>query len=74
MKTEYEIPKDATHYFLWCGEIYIYKKDKNAWFELVSGEWCAAFTAPYHKIIWRFGWRQVSGSYAHKLHKITYTY
>ena len=72
MKTEYEIPKDSTHYFLWWDGVHVYKRENGKWYDLINGRWVEPVSAPYHKIVWRFGWYQMSGSYKHKLHKITY--
>lgn len=72
MNIEEEIPKDATHYFLWWDGLHVYKKDGNNWYWLINSKWCEPVDAPYIKIVWRFGWYQKAGGYMHKLHKITF--
>lgn len=72
MKIEYEIPKDATHYFLWWDGVHVYKRENGKWMVFILGNWTEAVNCSYHKFKWFFGWRLHAGSYMHKLHKITY--
>ena len=71
MKTEHNIPKDASHYFLWWDGIHVYKKDGNAWYWLVGNKWTECQNISYHRVVrGLFGYYQLAGSYKHKLHKI----
>ena len=73
MKTEYKIPDDATHYFLWWDGLRVYKRNKGKWMYFSGKEWRDEVDCSYHKIRWFFGYKLFAGSYRHKLHKITWS-
>lgn len=68
MKTEYEIPNDATHYFLWWDGIHVYKKDGKNWYWLILGNWCDVPT--FVPVRGLFCYYVDARGYKHKLHKI----
>lgn len=71
MKLEYEIPKDATHYFLWWNGIHVYKRDGKKWYRFSGGKWSECLNVSYHHVRrGLFGYYQIAGSYKHKLHRI----
>lgn len=71
MKTEFEIPKDATHYFFWWDGIHVYKKEGKDWFHYTDTQWFECWNLSHHYIKrGLFSYYQVAGNFKHKLHKI----
>lgn len=71
MRTEYEIPDDATHYFLWWDGLRVYKKDKGEWKWFIRGKWLdIPNLVPVRGL---FSHYVIACGYRHKLHKITWS-
>lgn len=68
MKTEYPIPRDATHYFLWWDGIHIYKKNGREWKYLINGKWLDI--PGLVKVKGVFSYRLDCLGYSHPLHEI----